>query len=52
MESGNYVAIVEHESRESFMSMHESPAHSEAGKRVGPLFDGSASPQFYEVIIG
>lgn len=52
MESGNYAAIVEHESRESFMIMHESPAHNEAGKRVGLLFDGSASPQFYEVIIG
>ncbi len=52
MESGNYAAIVEHESQESFMAMHESPAHNEAGKRVGPLFDGSVSPQFYEVIIG
>ncbi|MSM39089.1 MAG: antibiotic biosynthesis monooxygenase [Geobacter sp.] len=52
MESGNYAAIVEHESRESFMVMHESPAHIEAGKRVGLLFDGSASPKFYEVIIG
>lgn len=49
---GNYAAIVEHESRESFMAMHESPAHNEAGKRVGPLFDGSPSPRFYEVIIG
>lgn len=52
MTSGNYAAIVEHESHESFMDMHESPAHNEAGKRVGSLFDGSASPRFYEVIIG
>jgi len=52
MESGNYAAVVEHESQESFMAMHESPAHSEAGKRVGPLFDGTPSPRFYEVIIG
>lgn len=50
--NGNYAAIVEHESQESFMAMHESPAHNEAGKRVEPLFDGNASPQFYEVIIG
>ncbi len=50
--SGNYAAIVEHESQESFMAMHESPAHNKAGKRVVSLFDGSASPQFYEVIIG
>jgi heme-degrading monooxygenase HmoA len=52
MKSGNYAAIVEHKSQENFMAMHESPAHNEAGKRVGPLFDGSASPQFYEAIIG
>ena len=48
----NYVAIVEHESQETFMAMNNSPAHAEAGKRVGPLFDGSPTPQFYEVIIG
>jgi heme-degrading monooxygenase HmoA len=51
-DGSNYAAIVEHESRESFMAMHESPAHNEAGKRVGALFDGSPSPQFYEVVIG
>lgn len=49
---GNYAAIVEHESEETFMAMHESPIHDEAGKRVVHLFDGSASPHFYEVIIG
>jgi heme-degrading monooxygenase HmoA len=52
IKNGNYAAIVEHESHESFMAMHESPAHNEAGKRVGPLLDGNPSPQFYEVIIG
>jgi heme-degrading monooxygenase HmoA len=49
---GNYAAIVEHESQETFMSMHNSPAHAEAGKRLGPLLDGSPSPHFYEVVIG
>lgn len=52
MKGGNYAAIVEHESQETFMIMHSSPAHNEAGKRVGPLFDGSPSPEFYEVTIG
>jgi heme-degrading monooxygenase HmoA len=52
MKGGNYAAIVEHESQETFMAMHNSPAHAEAAKRVGPLFDGSPSPQFYEVIVG
>jgi heme-degrading monooxygenase HmoA len=46
-----YAAIVEHESQETFMAMHNSPEHGEAGKRVAPLFDGSPTPQFYEVII-
>lgn len=32
--------------------MHESTVHNEAGKRAGPLFNGSASPHFYEVILG
>ena len=49
---GNYVAIVEHESRETFMAMHTSPAHEEAGRRVASLLDGHPTPQFYEVVIG
>jgi heme-degrading monooxygenase HmoA len=52
VKGGNYAAIVEHESQETFMAMHNSPAHEEAGKRVGSLLDGSPTPQFYEVIIG
>jgi len=48
----NYVAIVEHESRETFMAMHNSPAHEEAGRRVASLLDGHPIPQFYEVVIG
>ena len=52
VKGGNYAAIVEHESQETFRAMNKSPAHAEAGKRVGPLFDGSPSPQFYDVIIG
>ena len=52
VKGGNYAAVVEHESEETFMAMHNSPAHTEAGKRVGPLLDGSPTPQFYEAIIG
>ena len=51
MKGGNYAAIVEHESQETFMAMHDSSAHTEAVKRLGPLFDGSPTPQFYQVII-
>ncbi len=49
---GNYAAIVEHESKETFMAMHNSSAHDEAAERVGSLLDGSPTPQFYEVIVG
>jgi len=52
MKGGNYAAIVEFENQETFMAMHNSSDHAEAGKRVGPLLDGSPSPHFYEVLIG
>jgi len=51
VKSGSYVAIVEHESQETFMAMHNSPGHYEAGKRVAPLFNGNPTPKFYEVIV-
>lgn len=50
-EGGNYVAVVEHESYETFMAMHTSPTQAKALERVKPLFNGSPDPQFYEVII-
>ena len=51
LEGGTYAAVVEHESRETFMAMHTSPFHDEAGRRVVPLLDGHPTPQFYEVIV-
>lgn len=48
---GNYAAIVEHESFETFMAMHTSPTQAEAHKRVEPLFEGKATPKFYEVVL-
>ena len=48
---GNYAAIVEHETQETFLAMHNSPAHDEASKGLGPLLDGKPSPQFFEVIV-
>jgi len=52
VKGGNYAAVVEHESDKTFMAMHTSPVHDEAGKRVGALLDGHPTPQFYEVIVG
>lgn len=51
-ESGNYAAVVEHESYETFWAMHTSPTQAEAGKRVKPLLDGDPKPEFYEVVMG
>lgn len=51
-EGGNYAAVVEHESYETFMATHTSPTQAEANKRVKPLLDGSPTPEFYEVLIG
>jgi heme-degrading monooxygenase HmoA len=50
-ESGNYVAVVEHESHETFMAMHTSPTQAELRKRVEPLLDGNPRPEFYDVVI-
>jgi heme-degrading monooxygenase HmoA len=52
LNDGNYAAAVEHESRETFMAMHNTPEHDEAGKRLKSLLDGNPIPQPYEVIMG
>jgi heme-degrading monooxygenase HmoA len=52
LEGGNYAAIVEFENQDAFNAMHSSPAHDKAGERVKPLFDGSPTPHFYEVVTG
>lgn len=52
LQEGNYAAIVEFESQETFKAMHGSAAHDEAAQRVKPLFDGNPTPQFFEVLIG
>lgn len=51
-QGGTYAAVVEHQSRETFMAMHSSPVHEEAGRRVKGLLDGQPTPHFYEVIVG
>jgi heme-degrading monooxygenase HmoA len=49
-EGGNYVAVVEHESHETFMAMHTSPTQADLRQRVGPLLEGNPRPAFYEVV--
>lgn len=51
-EGGNYVAVIEFESHETFMAMRANPIHDEAGRRVEPLLDGHPTPKVFEVVIG
>ena len=51
-EEGNYAALVEFENHEAFSTIHTSPIHEEAGKRVAPLLDGSPTPHFYNLLMG
>ena len=52
-EDGHYTGLVEHESRETFAAMHESPQHSEANALLdGEILEGPQSPRFYDVVVG
>lgn len=46
----NFTALLELENHESLASLQSSAAHNEAAGRVGPLLDGSPTPQLYEVV--
>ncbi len=48
---GNYAAVVEHSTYESFQAMHTSPVQAEMSRRVQPMFDGELKAEFYEVIV-
>ena len=50
-EGGEYLGLVEHESRETFMAMHTSPTQAQAHERVEPFFEGGPSPEFFETVI-
>lgn len=49
---GNYAALVQHESYETFMAMHMSDDQAGAKVRVDELLEGSPKPEFYEVLLG
>jgi heme-degrading monooxygenase HmoA len=46
-----YAAIVEHESEETFMTMHLSDERKQAWGKAEPLLEGKPTPHFYEVVI-
>jgi len=52
MEGGHrYAAIVEHESKETFMDMHLSDDRQELFREVEPMVMGTSKPHFYQLVI-
>lgn len=49
---GNYAAIVEFTDQAAFQAMHGSPTHDAEADQVTPLFDGTPTPTFYQVVSG
>jgi len=49
-DAGQYAAVVEHESKETFMAMHLSDERQMLFKKVEALIDGMPEPHFYEVV--
>ena len=49
---GNYVALIEHESKETFMAMHTSSSQAEAHDRLMKIIDAGPTAQFYDTIEG
>jgi heme-degrading monooxygenase HmoA len=52
IDGGTYVAIMEHESRETFTAVQYTPEHDEAAKRIVLLLDGRPVIESYEVAVG
>lgn len=49
---GNYAVIIEHDSRDSFMAMHNSPDQAAASKQLKTILSDSPTAQFYELVEG
>jgi len=49
-DTGNYIIMVEHESRETFIAGATHPDHVKANDQIGPWLEKEPVPQFYEVI--
>jgi quercetin dioxygenase-like cupin family protein/heme-degrading monooxygenase HmoA len=46
-----YAAIIEHESKETFMDMHLSDDRAQLFQEVEPLVLGASAPHFYELLV-
>lgn len=50
-DGGNYMAVVEHESHDTFMAMHTSSTQAELRQRAQLLFEGNPRPMFFDVVM-
>ncbi len=47
---GSYAGLVEHQSKETFLKMHNSKEQAELHAKAAPMFNGEPRPSFYEVV--
>lgn len=50
VKGGNFAAILELETMETYEAMQKSPIHDEASRRVVPLLEGAPAPAIFEVV--
>ncbi len=47
---GNYAAIIEHESYDTFIAMHSSPDQAKAKEQLKTMIEGDPKMQFFELV--
>ncbi|MGY6272118.1 antibiotic biosynthesis monooxygenase family protein [Achromobacter denitrificans] len=50
--TGQYVGLVEHASKNTFLAMHHSPVQADLRTQARDIFDGEPDPKFYEIVRG
>ena len=48
--NGNYIAIVEFDSFDTFKAMHSSDKHKQIHERTSSLFSGIPKPEFFDLV--
>jgi heme-degrading monooxygenase HmoA len=48
--NGNYIAIVESDSFDTFKAMHSSDKHKQIHERTSSLFSGMPKPEFFDLV--
>ncbi len=48
--TGAYAGLVEHQSKETFLKMHNSKEQAELNTKAATMFNGEPKPGFYEVV--